>query len=103
MKYYILDEKTREIKETDFDGYVKWSKDGGFKTRLIKQEYIGGVFISTIFLMFDHRHFGSGDPVLFETMIFNGEHDQYQDRYCTEKEALEGHQKAVDMVKLSVK
>ena len=34
-------------------------------------------------------------PILFETMIFGGEHDQYQERYATREEAVEGHARAV--------
>ena len=34
-------------------------------------------------------------PVLFESMIFGGEHDEYQRRYCTYDEALEGHNNLV--------
>lgn len=58
---------------------------------------IGDVFVSTVFLGIDHA-FGEGAPVLFETMIFGGEHDQYQERYCTWDEAEKGHQEAVNLV-----
>jgi len=52
--------------------------------------------ISTVFLHFDHSiNFGTpkepSDPVLFESMIFGGKHNEYQRRYCTYDEALEGH------------
>src|ERR1035437_632572 len=40
----------------------------------VGQTVIGKVNISTIFLHIDHR-FGDGSPLLFETMIFGGEHD----------------------------
>jgi hypothetical protein len=46
-------------------------------------------------LCIDHR-FGSGPPLLFETMIFGEEDDEYQKRYSTWKEAEEGHQIAVN-------
>ena len=36
---------------------------------------------------------------IFETMIFGGEHDQWQDRYATWDQAVEGHKAAVNMVK----
>lgn len=49
--------------------------------------------ISTVFL--GTMHIGG----LFETMIFGGEHDQYQDRYYTKEAALEGHKKAIEKVK----
>jgi len=53
--------------------------------------------VSTVFLGLDHS-FGNGPPLLFETMIFGGEHDQYQDRYETWEQAEAGHKKAVQMV-----
>jgi hypothetical protein len=31
-------------------------------------------------------------------MIFGGEHDQYQMRYTSYKDALEGHKKALELV-----
>lgn len=56
-----------------------------------------GIRVSTVFLGLNHN-FGPGDPILFETMIFGGEHDEYQDRYCTLEQAMAGHAKAVAMV-----
>ena len=52
--------------------------------------------VSTVFLGLDHG-FGAEEPVLFETMIFGGEYDEYCERYCTWDEAVEGHAKAVEM------
>jgi hypothetical protein len=52
------------------------------------------VYVSTVFLGIDHS-FGADGPLLFETMIFGGEHDQWQDRYETWAEAEAGHHKAV--------
>ena len=50
-----------------------------------------GVRVSTVFLGIDHG-FGDGSPpILFETMIFGGEHDDYQMRYSTWEEAEAGH------------
>lgn len=31
-------------------------------------------------------------------MIFGGEHDQYQERYTSHKDALEGHKKAITLI-----
>ena len=45
----------------------------------------------------DHAFMG-GPPLLFETMIFGGEHDQFQERYSTWEEAMAGHKKAVELV-----
>ena len=40
-----------------------------------------------------------GEPILWETMIFGGEHDQYQERYTNRHAALAGHDRAVAMVR----
>ena len=50
--------------------------------------------VSTVFLSMDHG-FGKGRPVLYETMIFGGPRDQYQERYCTRAEAEAGHARTV--------
>lgn len=99
--YYIL--KGREIvKEPDLLTWGKWFETAD---RFIKQEDIYcfrfhwkpivKVFVSTIFLGLDHS-WGPGDPILFETMIFNGKHDQEQRRYHTYEEAEQGHEDMVD-------
>jgi hypothetical protein len=50
--------------------------------------------VSTVFLGLDHQ-WGDGPPLVFETMIFGGEHDQYQERYSTWDEAEAGHKQGV--------
>ncbi len=76
----------------------EWGKMMEGKDRIVKQEDISDVHISTVFLGIDHNFFG-GPPVLFETMIFGGPHDEYQERYCTWEEAEAGHARAVELVK----
>lgn len=56
------------------------------------------VRVSTVFLALDHR-FDEGTPILFETMIFGGRHDQYCERYATWEEAEEGHKRIVKQCK----
>jgi hypothetical protein len=53
-----------------------------------------GETVSTVWLGLDHR-FDEGPPLIFETMIFGGPHDQYCDRYSTEEAALAGHDQTV--------
>jgi len=50
--------------------------------------------VSTVFLGLDHS-LGTGKPVLWETMIFGGLHDQYQSRYTSYEDAKIGHKRAV--------
>ena len=63
------------------------------KNRIVKQEEVKDVSISTVFLGLDHR-FGKGEPLLFETMIFGGKEDGYQNRCTTWEQAEEMHLKA---------
>ena len=100
--WYILDENNKPIKSTVIEA-SQWQKINLDK-KAVKQEYIDDVFVSTVFLGLDHSFPWNEDktPVLWETMIFGGEHDQnYQERYSSYEEALEGHQKAVELVKKS--
>jgi len=61
--------------------------------RIVKQEEIDGVKVSTVFLGLDHS-FSEGDPLLYETMIFGGPHNDYQERCSTRAQAVEIHARA---------
>jgi hypothetical protein len=65
--------------------------------RRVNKTTIGDVRISTVFLGLDHGIY-EDKPMLFETMIFGGEYDDYQERYSTWEEAEEGHQRACELV-----
>ena len=78
---------------------MKWAKAFESSNRQIaKSVVMEPVTVSTIFLGSDHSH-GAGGPKLFETMIFGGTHDQFQDRCGTYEEAEAMHQRAIDMIK----
>jgi hypothetical protein len=54
--------------------------------------------VSTVFLSLDHRHgwVGEGDgPLVFETMVFGGNHDNWCERYSTIEQARAGHARVV--------
>ena len=88
-KYYILDGHTVVV----CDNVLQWAMWFKKANRHIDKTIKGEVEVSTVFLGLDHS-FGDGAPLLFETMIFGGEHDQYQERYATWEEAEAGHKKA---------
>ena len=67
-------------------------------TRRVAETIINDVRVSTVFLGINHN-FGGGKPLLFETMIFGGTHDEYQERYTTLEESMRGHEHAVALVK----
>lgn len=56
---------------------------------------IGECMISTVFLGLDHNYGGRGEPIVFETMVFNGPKDGFQARYRTWAEAQAGHKRTV--------
>lgn len=74
---------------------MKWCKlfeDMDYK--IIKQETLSNGFrVSTVWLGIDHS-FGSGRPLIFETMVFPTETLEEQDtnRYSTLEEAIKGHE-----------
>lgn len=86
--YYALTED-KQVIETDIEGYAEfWNSP----ERIVQvTELWPDVRVSTVFLGLDHRWYGGGPPIVFETMVFGGELDQEQVRYCTYDEALAGH------------
>jgi hypothetical protein len=98
MKWYKLNEDhTVELLP---DGEYPLIGDFKDPAKHVGNTFIGDQRISTVFLHFDHGiNFGEptevSDPVLFESMIFEGPHNEYQRRYYTYNEALEGHNNLV--------
>lgn len=95
MDNYILDENHNPVCVT-FDEWLANNPYADDAKRRVGHDEKDGVLVSTVFLALDHSH-GRGKPILFETMIFGGKHDHYEERYCTWDEALEGHKKACEL------
>ena len=74
---------------------------GSFGDNTVALTELDDVTVSTVWLGLNHN-FGDGPPLIFETMIFGGQHDEFQERYSTEAEALAGHEIAVTMARLEV-
>ena len=91
---YILDENKQPKKEPDLFKWGEWMQTAD---RVVAKTRDGDVEVSTVFLGLDHN-WGGGAPILFETMIFGGEHDGWQDRYSTWQEAEHGHIAAVRLI-----
>lgn len=75
---------------------VSWSRTfGDVDSRRVDRTTVGeDVSVSTVHLGLDHN-WGDGPPLIFETMVFGGEHDQWCDRYSTEEQAQQGHDAVV--------
>ena len=68
------------------------------QARRVDKDCIGDVEVSTVFLGLDHQY-GSGPPILFETMVFGGPLDGEQERCSTWEEAEAMHAAMVERVK----
>ncbi len=100
---YILDGKLPVI-EPDLMKWAKWFETAD---RIVRKDTatvkldgdpVGEVRVSTVFLGLDHS-FGSGPPLLFETMVFGGALDQEQDRCSTWEAAEKMHELMCERVK----
>lgn len=98
MKWYKLNEDhtVEVLPEGEYPKLGEFSES----TKHVGNSFVGDQRISTVFLHFDHGlNFGNPEepypPVLFESMIFGGSNNEYQRRYHTYDEALEGHNNLV--------
>jgi len=90
MIHYILKGK----KAVACDDLMTWAKWIETADRHVAEDTVRGVRVSTVFLGIDLR-----EPLLFETMIFEGPLDQEMDRYSTWEEAEVGHKAMIEKVK----
>ena len=88
MDAYILDFETHEHRKVSMMEGAAWMEAHNLERRLAYDETPNGE-VSTVFLVFDHGW--NGTPVLYETMVFGGTMDDYQERYETWGEAIAGH------------
>lgn len=93
--YYIL----RDKQPVKVDDVSEWAREYN-NNKIIEHTKINDILISTAFLGIDHSM--GKIPILFETMIFGGKYDDYQDRYSTYEEAIKGHEIACNLVKKSL-
>lgn len=95
---YILNEQGEPVKEPDL---LKWGRSFEISNRIVKQEMIGDVQVSTVFLGLDHNWASDGPPVLWESMVFGGPHDSdWMDRCSGSREQAQAmHERMVARVK----
>ncbi len=73
---------------------IAWGRWFQTDERVVARTEVGPLHVSTVFLGLDHS-FGYGPPQLFETMIFDGGDDAYQERCSTWEQAEHQHRIAV--------
>lgn len=88
-----IESQNRDVAKTDI-GMPQWKIWIGKWLKIKKFE---PVWVSTVFLGLN-QNWGSDPPLLFETMVFGGEHDGERKRYSTWEEAEQGHKKICESV-----
>lgn len=92
LLYYLLDDDHNPIAT---DNVLKWAQMFESSDRVVAQTNVtDDIRVSTVFLGIDHGN-GEGEPILFETIVFGGEHDGRTERYSTWNEAQKGHNNIV--------
>ena len=104
---YILDENGNAVQAKGLLSWGRWMQERGDQ-HILARDQIGNSLVSTVFLGLDHTHYllvssdnldsATYKPTLWETMIFGGQHDQFQNRYTSREDALAGHRKIVQML-----
>jgi hypothetical protein len=95
---YVLDEDGNVRREPDLMIWGRWIESA--KNRIVKQEMIGDVRVSTVFLGLDHSFVDDEPPILWETMVFGGSHDHDMDRCSGTLEQAEAmHEKMVAKIR----
>lgn len=99
-QYATLDENNNVIPTDDAMRWGRWFEVNR-ERRTVKREKVGDSEVSTVFMGLDHS-FGEGPPLWFETMIFGGVHDSWQQRCETWAEAVVMHAEGVKVAALEV-
>ncbi len=99
MFYYALDENRNPVPVSVLEWEFKFDDDA----RIVKQETVSGIYVSTVFVGVDYSFGMGGPPLVFETMAFDDRGDMSDNivchRYATWNEALKGHNEIVSWVK----
>lgn len=97
MKTYILEGKTIRLAESQAEFHRFFSDID--RRRVAHSDVYANVYVSTVFLGFDHGFDDNSPPVLFETLVFGGALSEEMIRYTTYDEALAGHHEMVARVR----
>jgi hypothetical protein len=101
MSWYILTTDNKPVAVSVREA-SKWIEENPTKKQIgfdiLEDENSNEISVSTVFLGLD-RSWNNKGLILWETMIFGGINDQYQERYNSYEDALEGHQRAIDLIK----
>ena len=94
-KYILVDGEP--VAEPDLMAWGRWFEDADRQVAVTYIDEARTVRVSTVFLGLDHNFNEGGAPILWETIVFGGPHDQEQDRYASKADALAGHGRLVKL------
>ena len=94
-EYYVLNENREPVATDDVRAWGAWFADRD--RRRVAYWQADDVEVSTVFIGLNHQ-WGDGPPLLFETMVFGGKHDDHTERCSTWAEAEAQHASVVAMV-----
>jgi hypothetical protein len=100
-RWYLLNADHSYRRAKDFDDLLAHPDDAWARVAYDQWDE-GAIYVSTVFLGLDHNLFGSGPPLLFETMVFGPYGGDEQWRYSTWAEAEAGHKEVVAEVQKRV-
>jgi hypothetical protein len=107
-RHAILDESGNVV-ECDLMTWAMWLEKN--RQRIIEQDQVEELWVSTIFMGLDHSYRPKGPPLWFETMVFHEPEYEprldrmirpeagYCERYTTIQEARAGHAAAIEWIK----
>lgn len=99
---YILDENKKPVPVKDTRQWAEWMKNLERRRvqvdKVLLEEVGFFVTISTVFLGMDYGYL-EAKPLLFETMVFQGDDVDSLQRYYTWEQALKGHDTMVRKIK----
>lgn len=112
IKYYVFSKRTGRVRIAETASQSMWENWNCGK-RFIKYTDLGDDrFVSTVFLQFDHgfSFLGRWEPVLFETMYFDGSmrgerqvrDTSYQDAVATHDAMVKSVQEEIEALKSTV-
>jgi hypothetical protein len=99
FKLYVLDADNHVV-EADISAWGEFMENDS--RRVSYTQITSEIEVSTVFIGIDHRHYGKGPPILFETMIFGGPLDGQEWRYSSYDDAQTGHEMAIKSARAAI-
>lgn len=95
LDHWILD-KYLNLVRVDLHTWAEFFEDME-QRRIAFTRISPRITVSTVFLGIDYSFGSTGPPIVFESLVFGGKHNEEMLRYATYAEAVKGHNELVAM------